>query len=323
MGAPVTNQVTDQVTNPATDPKIIDGKVFAAAMRDRVAAAAADLTGAHNIVPGLAVVLVGDDPASQVYVRAKTRAAEQIGFIATDHRLPATATQAELQDIVARLNDSPAVHGILIQLPLPGHLDPRPLLAALNPVKDVDGLTAVNTRRLAAGETSGADAAVIPCTPLGVMLLLRNRLGDLTGMDAVIVGRSNLVGKPLIQLLLHDNCTVTTTHSRTRDLAAHCRRADILIAAVGRPEFIQGDWVNPGATVIDVGVNRLPAPRPDKPDATRLVGDVAFADALPHVAAITPVPGGVGPMTVTCLLSNTLAAAHLQNGLARPDIGAL
>ncbi len=305
--------------------KIIDGKAFAAAMRSDIAAAAASLRASHGLVPGLAVVLVGDDPASQVYVRSKTRQAQEAGFVPTDHPLPATATQQQLTDLVAQLNDDPAVHGILVQLPLPGHLDPAPVLASLDPAKDVDGLTPVNAGRLALGQihgqVHGPSAAIVPCTPLGVLLLLRDCLGDLTGRNAVIVGRSNLVGKPMIQLLLNDNCTVTATHSRTRDLAGVCRAADILVAAVGRPEFVLGDWIQPGAAVIDVGINRIAAP--DRPSGTRLVGDVDFTAASAVAAAITPVPGGVGPMTIACLLSNTLAAACRQSGLPQPEVGAV
>ncbi len=301
--------------------KIIDGKAFAAAMRTGIASAAAALSTDHGLVPGLAVVLVGDDPASQVYVRSKTRRAAEAGFQAVDHPLPATATQQQVLDLVARLNNDPAVHGILVQLPLPGHLDPAPVLAALDQAKDVDGLTPANAGRLALGQVQGPDAAIVPCTPLGVLLLLRGSLGDLTGLRAVIVGRSNLVGKPMIQLLLNDNCTVTATHSRTRDLPDVCRTADILVAAVGRPEFVPGDWIKPGATVIDVGINRIAAP--ERPSGKRLVGDVDFTAASAVAAAITPVPGGVGPMTIACLLSNTLAAACRQTGLPRPAVGAL
>ena len=302
---------------------ILDGNAFAAAMQVAIAAAAAGLRADHGLVPGLAVVLVGDDAASQVYVRAKTRRAHAAGFDPVDHRLPVSASQQQLADLVAGLNADPAVHGILVQLPLPGHLDPAPVLAALDPAKDVDGLTPVNAGRLALGRVHGPDAAIVPCTPLGVLLLLRDFLGDLSGQHAVIVGRSNLVGKPMIQLLLNDHCTVTATHSRTRDLAGHCRRADIIVAAVGRPGFVAGDWIKRGATVIDVGINRIAAPTAEKPDATRLIGDVAFAAAARVAAAITPVPGGIGPMTIACLLSNTLAAACLQAGLPRPAIGAV
>ncbi|MGE0254885.1 MAG: bifunctional methylenetetrahydrofolate dehydrogenase/methenyltetrahydrofolate cyclohydrolase FolD [Alphaproteobacteria bacterium] len=294
---------------------IIDGKAFAEGLRARVGAAAASLKASSGLVPGLAVVLVGADPASQVYVRSKSRAAEQAGLAHFDHHLPASTPQAELEALVARLNADDAVDGILVQLPLPKGLDSTRVIAAIDPAKDVDGLNVVNAGLLASGNM---DRALVPCTPLGSLMLLKDRLGDLSGADAVVVGRSVLVGRPMAQLLIGENCTVTVAHSRTRDLAARCRAADILVAAVGRPEMIRGDWVKPGATVIDVGINRVAAPTPEKPDGTKLVGDVAFAEAKEVAGAITPVPGGVGPMTIACLLANTVTAACRRRGVAVP-----
>jgi len=294
---------------------IIDGKAFADGLRARVGAAASALKAAQGIVPGLAVVLVGEDPASQVYVRSKSRAAEQAGLAHFDHHLPASTPQAELEALVARLNADAAVDGILVQLPLPKGLDSTRIVAAIDPAKDVDGLHVVNAGLLASGNM---DRALVPCTPLGSLMLLKDRLGDLSGADAVVVGRSVLVGRPMAQLLIGENCTVTVAHSRTRDLAARCRSADILVAAVGRPEMIRGDWVKPGATVIDVGINRVAAPTAEKPEGTKLVGDVAFAEAREVAGAITPVPGGVGPMTIACLLANTVTAACRRRGLAVP-----
>lgn len=275
----------------------IDGKAFAAGMTTRIAAEVTALRDAAGVEPGLAVVLVGQDPASQVYVGAKHRATVAAGMRSFEHRLPAETSQTVLLDLIGQLNADPNVHGILVQLPLPAHLDASALIAAIDPSKDVDGFHVINAGRLATGQD-----ALVPCTPLGCLLLLQDHLGDLSGLHAVIVGRSNIVGKPMAQLLLAANCTVTVAHSRSRDLAALCRTADILIAAVGRPEMIRGDWIKPGATVIDVGINRIP-----DGDGTRLVGDVAFAEAG-HAGAITPVPGGVGPMTIACLLQNTLTA---------------
>ncbi|MES2144531.1 MAG: bifunctional methylenetetrahydrofolate dehydrogenase/methenyltetrahydrofolate cyclohydrolase FolD, partial [Pseudomonadota bacterium] len=275
----------------------IDGKAFAAGMTTRIAAEVTALRDAAGVEPGLAVVLVGQDPASQVYVGAKHRATVAAGMRSFEHRLPAETSQTVLLDLIGQLNADPNVHGILVQLPLPAHLDASALIAAIDPSKDVDGFHVINAGRLATGQD-----ALVPCTPLGCLFLLQDHLGDLSGLHAVIVGRSNIVGKPMAQLLLAANCTVTIAHSRSRDLAALCRTADILIAAVGRPEMIRGDWIKPGATVIDVGINRIP-----DGDGTRLVGDVAFAEAG-HAGAITPVPGGVGPMTIACLLQNTLTA---------------
>lgn len=275
----------------------IDGKAFAAGMTTRIAAEVTALRDAAGVEPGLAVVLVGQDPASQVYVGAKHRATVAAGMRSFEHRLPAETSQTVLLDLIGQLNADPNVHGILVQLPLPAHLDASALIAAIDPSKDVDGFHVINAGRLATGQD-----ALVPCTPLGCLLLLQDHLGDLSGLHAVIVGRSNIVGKPMAQLLLAANCTVTIAHSKSRDLATLCRTADILIAAVGRPEMIRGDWIKPGATVIDVGINRIP-----DGDGTRLVGDVAFAEAG-HAGAITPVPGGVGPMTIACLLQNTLTA---------------
>ncbi len=271
---------------------LIDGKAQARALRDTVAAGVARLARA----PGLAVVLVGEDPASGVYVRAKGKACREAGMASIEHRLPAETTQAVLLDLVRQLNADPQVDGILVQLPLPGHIDANAVIASIDPDKDVDGFHPVNAGRLASGLPG-----FVPCTPLGCLMLLTETLGDLSGLDAVVVGRSNIVGKPMAQLLLGANATVTIAHSRSRDLPGLCRRADILVAAVGRPEMIRGDWVKPGATVIDVGINRVDG---------ALVGDVAFDAVAAHAAHITPVPGGVGPMTIACLLRNTLTSAE-------------
>ncbi len=295
----------------ANDPKIIDGKAFAAGLRARIAEIVAGLKQQHDLTPGLAVVLVGEDPASQVYVRSKGKQTQETGMNSFEHKLPAETAQADLLALIDKLNNDPAVHGILVQLPLPKQIDEQSVIDAIDPAKDVDGFHVINAGRLATG-----GAAMVPCTPLGCLMLLQDRLGDLSGMAAVIVGRSNIVGKPMAQLLLGANCTVTIAHSRTRDLADVCRRADILVAAVGRPEMIKGDWVKPGAAVIDVGINRIDAGG-DKP---KLVGDVDFAGAHENAAAITPVPGGVGPMTIAVLLRNTVVAACRQAGIAEPDL---
>jgi methylenetetrahydrofolate dehydrogenase (NADP+)/methenyltetrahydrofolate cyclohydrolase len=293
---------------------LIDGKAFAEGLRGRIAGAVAGLKG-QGVTPALAVVLVGEDPASQVYVRNKGRQTEEAGMRSIEHRLPASTCQEDLLALVQRLNADPEVDGILVQLPLPAGLDPQPVIEALDPSKDVDGLTPVNAGRLASGAPG-----LVPCTPLGSVMLIRSVRPDLAGLEAVVVGRSNLVGKPIAQLLLAENCTVTMAHSRTRDLPAVCRRADILVAAVGRPEMIRGDWVKPGGIVIDVGINRVPNPAAGE-GKTRLVGDVAFTEARETAAAITPVPGGVGPMTVACLLHNTLVAACRRRGLPVPELG--
>lgn len=298
--------------------RIIDGKAFAEGLRARIGAAVGEIKAAHGLTPSLAVVLVGEDPASQVYVRNKGRAAEAAGILAADHRLDAATSQDELLALVATLNDDPAVHGILVQLPLPDQIDPAAVIDAIDPAKDVDGFHVVNTGRLATGQMSGPNAALVPCTPLGCRMMLEDRLGDLSGLEAVVLGRSNIVGKPMAQLLTQASCTVTVAHSRTRDLAAVCRRADILIAAVGRPQMVQGDWIKPGAAVIDVGINRVPKPTDDDPDKMGLVGDVDFDAAIAVAGAITPVPGGVGPMTIACLLANTVTAACRQNGIEAP-----
>ena len=292
------------------DPKIIDGKAFAATLRSRIAKTVVGLKAAHDLTPGLAVVLVGEDPASQIYVRSKGRQTLETGMNSFEHTLPAETTQAQLLSLIATLNGDPQVHGILVQLPLPGQIDEQAVIDAIDPAKDVDGFHVVNAGRLATG-----GKAMVPCTPLGCLMLLQDRLGDLTGLEAVIVGRSNIVGKPMAQLLLGANCTVTIAHSRTRNLPEVCRRADILVAAVGRPQMIKGDWVKPGAAVIDVGINRIDAGG-DKP---KLVGDVDFVGASKLAGAITPVPGGVGPMTIAVLLRNTVVAACRQAKIPDPD----
>jgi len=285
---------------------LIDGKAFAAGLVERVAAASARLQAAHGVKPGLAVVIVGEDPASQVYVRNKGETTQRAGMRSDTHRLPETTSQADLLALIADLNADAGIHGILVQLPLPGPIDASTVLDAIDPDKDVDGFHVVNAGRLAVGLPG-----LVPCTPLGCLMLLKAELGDLSGLNAVIVGRSNIVGKPMAQLLLAESCTVTIAHSRTRDLPALCRTADILVAAVGRSEMVRGDWIRPGATVIDVGINRVPSRDPVKAaeGKTRLVGDVAFAEAAGVAGRITPVPGGVGPMTIACLLANTYSAA--------------
>ena len=293
---------------------LIDGKAHAEALRARIARAVAGLTP-RGVVPGLAVVLVGEDPASQVYVRNKGRQTEEAGMRSLEHRLPADTRQDDLLALVARLNADPEVDGILVQLPLPSGLDPQSVIEAIDPAKDVDGLNPVNAGRLAAGIPG-----LVPCTPLGAVMLIKSVRPELAGLEAVVIGRSNLVGKPIAQLLLAENCTVTMAHSRTRDLASVCRRADILVAAVGRPEMVRAAWVKPGAIVIDVGINRVANPAAGE-GRTRLVGDVAHAEARDVAGAITPVPGGVGPMTVACLLHNTLTAASRRRGVPVPDLG--
>lgn len=290
--------------------RIIDGKAFAAGIRERVAVEVARIRAEAGITPGLAVVLVGEDPASQVYVRNKGVQTRAAGMESFEYRLPAEAPEAELLALIDRLNADPAVHGMLVQLPLPRHMDEARVINALDPAKDVDGFHVINVGRLATGQK-----AMVPCTPLGCLMLLRDQLGDLAGRKAVVVGRSNIVGKPMAQLLLRESCTVTIAHSRTQDLPALCREAEILVAAVGRPGMIRGDWIRPGAVVIDVGINRIDAGE----ERTRLAGDVAFDEAVEVAAAITPVPGGVGPMTIACLLANTLTACARANGLAEPE----
>lgn len=286
---------------------IIDGKGFAAGLRARIARQTAWLREAHGIIPGLAVILVGDDPASQVYVRSKGRQTEEVGMASFEHRLPADTPQAELISLINVLNDDARVHGVLVQLPLPGHIDPQAVIDAVDPAKDVDGFHPVNVGRLVLGD----DRGLTPCTPLGCLMLLKDRLKDLSGLRALVLGRSNIVGKPMAALLLRENCTVTIAHSRTRDLQQECRRAEILVAAVGRPQLVKGDWIKPDAVVIDVGINRIDA-GDGKP---RLVGDVDFPSAAAVAGAITPVPGGVGPMTIACLLLNTLKAACARHGV--------
>ena len=290
----------------------IDGKAIAAQLRQRIGAAVTTLKQQHNLTPGLAVVLVGEDAASQVYVRNKGIATKEAGMRSLEFRMPADTTQEDLLAQVEALNNDPEVHGILVQFPVPDQISQQAVIDTISPDKDVDGLHLQNAGRLVSGLP-----ALTPCTPTGSVILAKQTLGDLTGKHAVVIGRSNLVGKPVAQLLLNENCTVTIAHSRTKDLAAECRRADILIAAVGIAEMVQGAWVKPGACVIDVGINRVPGAEAGK---TRLVGDVDFAAASAHAGHITPVPGGVGPMTIACLLRNTLMAACRQAGLAEIDV---
>jgi methylenetetrahydrofolate dehydrogenase (NADP+)/methenyltetrahydrofolate cyclohydrolase len=290
---------------------LIDGKAFAQSLRQRIGTAVATLKAEHGLTPGLAVVLVGEDPASQVYVRNKGKQTLEAGMNSWEHRMPATASEDEVLAQVRALNEDPAVHGILVQLPLPDQIDTNKVLDTIDPDKDVDGFHVINSGRLATGQDS-----LVPCTPVGCVLLAKDTLGSLSGLEAVVVGRSNIVGKPVAQLLLQENCTVTICHSRTKDLAGVCRRADLLVAAVGRPEMVKGDWVMPGACVIDVGINRIDA----GDGKTRLVGDVDFEDAAKVAGSITPVPGGVGPMTIACLLRNTVQAACATNGIAVPEM---
>jgi len=290
--------------------KLIDGKAFATELRRHVAQRAAEFAGKTGRTPGLAVVLVGEHPPSAAYVRSKAKATVETGMQSFEHKLPADISEQELIALVDRLNADDAVDGILVQLPLPKHIDEQTVLTRVDPDKDVDGFHPVNVGRLSIGLPS-----LVPCTPLGCLMLLQNELGNLTGLDAVVVGRSNIVGKPMAQLLLQANCTVTVAHSRTRDLPRAVKRSDIVVAAVGRPELVRGDWLKPGSIVIDVGQERV-----EQPDGTRkLLGDVAFDEALQVAGAITPVPGGVGPMTIACLLRNTVVAAHRRAGLADPE----
>ncbi|MDE0698679.1 MAG: bifunctional methylenetetrahydrofolate dehydrogenase/methenyltetrahydrofolate cyclohydrolase FolD [Boseongicola sp.] len=295
------------------DAKIIDGREFAAAVRGNVKDHVTRLASEHGIVPGLAVVLVGEDPASQVYVRSKGKATVEAGMKSVEHRLAADTSERELLALVDQLNNDSSIHGILVQLPLPEHLKEDLVVNAIDPAKDVDGFHISNVGLLGTGRKS-----MVPCTPLGCLMMLRDHHESLSGLEAVIIGRSNIVGRPMAQLLIGDSCTVTVAHSRTRDLPEVVRRADVVVAAVGRPEMVQGNWIKPGATVIDVGINRVDAPERGE-GKTRLVGDVDFERALQVAGAITPVPGGVGPMTIACLLANTLTACCRSNGVPEPD----
>jgi len=290
--------------------RIIDGKAEAAALRGKVAGVVAQLKSAHGLTPGLAVVLVGANPASEVYVKSKSKAVVEAGMRPIDHKLPETTSEADLLALIAKLNADLAVNGILVQLPLPAQIDSSKVIAAIDPAKDVDGFHPINVGRLSSGLPS-----LVPCTPFGCVLLAKTVHPSLAGLDAVVIGRSNIVGKPVAQLLLAENATVTIAHSKTKDLADVCRRADILVAAIGRPEFVKKDWIKPGATVIDVGINRVPG----EAGKSRIVGDVA-ADASGVAGALTPVPGGVGPMTIACLILNTLRAACMQKGLPEPKL---
>ena len=293
--------------------QIIDGKAFAATVREKVAAQVSALKASHGITPGLAVVLVGEDPASQVYVRNKGKQTVEVGMNSYEHKLDANTSESDLLALIDKLNNDPAVHGILVQLPLPGHLNEDLVINSISPAKDADGFHISNVGLLGTGQKS-----MVPCTPLGCLMMLRDHHGSLSGMNAVVVGRSNIVGKPMANLLLKDSCTVTIAHSRTKDIEEVCRRADIVVAAVGRAEMVKGDWIKPGATVIDVGINRVPAPEKGE-GKMKLVGDVHYASAAEVAGAITPVPGGVGPMTIACLLANTLTACCRANGLPEPE----
>ena len=290
---------------------VIDGKAFAAKIKLDVAKQVVILKEQHGIVPGLAVVLVGEDPASQVYVRNKNKSTKEAGMNSFEHRMLPDVSEAELLDLVKKLNEDPAVHGILVQLPLPKHINEAAVIDAISPDKDVDGFHVINSGLLATG-----GQGMVPCTPQGCIMMLKDRLGDMSGLEAVVIGRSNIVGKPVAQLLLNENCTVTMAHSRTRDLATVVGRADIVVAAVGVPELVKGSWIKDGATVIDVGVNRI-----EKADGkTRLIGDVEYDEAAKHASAITPVPGGVGPMTIAVLLKSTIVAACRQAGIEEPEV---
>ncbi len=292
---------------------IIDGKAFAGTVREKVAARVARLKEENGITPGLAVVLVGEDPASQVYVRSKGKQTVEVGMNSYEHKLDVDTAEADLLALIDNLNNDPAVHGILVQLPLPGHLNEDLVINSIDPAKDVDGFHISNVGLLGTGQKS-----MVPCTPLGCLMMLRDYHGSLSGMNAVVVGRSNIVGKPMANLLLKDSCTVTIAHSRTKDIESVVRAADIVVAAVGRPEMVTGDWIKPGATVIDVGINRIDAPEKGE-GKMKLVGDADFASCSEVAGAITPVPGGVGPMTIACLLANTLTACCRANGLEEPE----
>ncbi|WP_321395364.1 bifunctional methylenetetrahydrofolate dehydrogenase/methenyltetrahydrofolate cyclohydrolase FolD [Emcibacter sp.] len=291
--------------------ELIDGKAFSATLKQDIAKQVTVLKEKHNLIPGLAVVIVGEDPASQIYVRNKNISTKEAGMNSFEHRLPEETTEEDLLALVEKLNNDPAVNGILVQLPLPKHINESAVINAISPAKDVDGFHVINSGLLA----TGGDA-IVPCTPLGCLLMLKDKLGNMSGLDAVVIGRSNIVGKPMAQLLLNESCTVTIAHSRTRNLPEVVGRADIVVAAVGRPEIIKGDWIKEGATVIDVGINRVP-----KDDGkSRIVGDVEFDEAVKKAGAITPVPGGVGPMTIACLLKNTVTATCRQAGIDEPDV---
>lgn len=305
------------------DDKIIDGKAFAESFRKRIANAVGNIKSEKGLKPSLAVILVGNDPASHIYVRNKGLAAKEAGITAVDHRLDVDTSQEDLLKLIAELNDDPLVHGILVQLPLPDQINPAVVIDSIDPAKDVDGFHVVNTGRLATGKISDSNAALIPCTPLGCIMLLEDRLGDLSGLEAVVLGRSNIVGKPMLQLLTKANCTVTVAHSRTKSLKEICRRADIVVSAIGQPRLVKVDWIKPGATVIDVGINRIPMPTQDNPEKMGLVGDVDFNNVIDVVSAITPVPGGVGPMTIACLLANTVTAACRQSKIEPPKWSAI
>lgn len=292
---------------------VIDGKAFAAKVRGQVADHVARLKEAHGITPGLAVVLVGEDPASQVYVRSKGKMTVEVGMKSVEHKLDADTSEEDLLAVVQSLNEDPEIHGILVQLPLPGHLNEDLVINSIDPAKDVDGFHISNVGLLGTGQKS-----MVPCTPLGCLMMLRDHHGSLSGLNAVVIGRSNIVGKPMAQLLLGDSCTVTIAHSRTKDIQDVVRGADVVVAAVGRPEMVTGEWIKPGATVIDVGINRIDAPEKGE-GKTRLVGDCDYDSCAEVAGAITPVPGGVGPMTIACLLANTVTACCRANGLAEPD----
>jgi methylenetetrahydrofolate dehydrogenase (NADP+)/methenyltetrahydrofolate cyclohydrolase len=293
--------------------QIIDGKEFAANVRNQVAEHVVRLKADHGIIPGLAVVLVGEDPASQVYVHSKGKLTVEVGMNSVEHKLDVNTSETDLLAVVDQLNNDPAIHGILVQLPLPKHLNEDLVINSIDPAKDVDGFHISNVGLLGTGQSS-----MVPCTPLGCLMMLRDHFGSLSGLDAVVVGRSNIVGKPMAQLLLGDSCTVTIAHSRTKDLPDVVRRADIVVAAVGRPEMVPGDWIKPGAVVVDVGINRIAAPERGE-GKMKLVGDVDYASCAQVAGAITPVPGGVGPMTIACLLANTLTATCRANGLPAPE----
>ncbi|WP_147108523.1 bifunctional methylenetetrahydrofolate dehydrogenase/methenyltetrahydrofolate cyclohydrolase FolD [Tateyamaria sp. syn59] len=292
---------------------VIDGKAFAAKVRGQVADHVARLKEAHGITPGLAVVLVGEDPASQVYVRSKGKMTVEVGMKSVEHKLDADTSEEDLLAVVKSLNEDPEIHGILVQLPLPGHLNEDLVINSIDPAKDVDGFHISNVGLLGTGQKS-----MVPCTPLGCLMMLRDHHGSLSGLNAVVIGRSNIVGKPMAQLLLNDSCTVTIAHSRTKDIQDVVRGADVVVAAVGRPEMVTGEWIKPGATVIDVGINRIDAPEKGE-GKTRLVGDCHYDSCAEVAGAITPVPGGVGPMTIACLLANTVTACCRANGLAEPE----